>query len=229
MYEVVRYMLFISRRIGSNGYGVADSETGVEEVVSRDILINRCCAGGEDIKGVVAVSYGAGSVLHSVIERIDTYQLPETQSVNQLKARFLGGVEVRTWKDMITEIIWDKSQMKYPVSIDLAKFGTSCADRILINNPVYGDHAVTLCVDGSLSFSKQTFYVPYNVYIGVEGVGVVFDLRKCDNDDIAQVVYNALVDSEPHGQSYYTDIFRSVIDIPERKAKMKSWYDSLLF
>ena len=90
-------MLYISRCVGREKWGVVDTDDYVETIVDRKQLYEACLVDGLDIKGVVLGSgrvagrYGP-AVRGTYIRSIEVYQNPEFLTRSQAKAALLYGV-----------------------------------------------------------------------------------------------------------------------------------------
>lgn len=212
-------MLYISRYIGLNEFGVVDTDDGVEEVVTLQQVIRACGPLNVQIAGVEThirgFSYGKKSFVDSVL----AYQDPITKTSLQLKLSLLGHVDVVTYGNMITNVLWDFDKIKEPVFVCLSDFGSCCGDRILWGNANRGEHKITLILNDKIEFGPKTFRLSDKEQrwsVGIDGVGVMFDIHELHDDYKAQLVYQALMIDEV----FDLLLLESVIDSEERKQRM---------
>lgn len=146
-------MLYLSRYVYPDSFGVVDTDDGVESIVSRDDLDEICCTWLVPIEGIKIYWDSFMRYITSIV----TYQPSETMSQLQIKTKVLKGIEVHSMGDMITNVLWDKDSIITPVRIRLSDFGSSCADCILSGNRHSRLHQVTLVLDDKLSFGGKVF------------------------------------------------------------------------
>lgn len=207
-------MLFISRRVSSTRYGVVDTDDDSEEFVEFSELNTACCELGIEILGVDV--YRADTC---GIADIMPYQLPEKQSLAQLKMAMLFHVDIIVYKDVVVGIRWRQGEITSPVDIRVSDFGSSCAEYVLIDAEFCNEHVVTIILDDKVDFSAKSFQVYKPFFAGIEGAGAVFDLRAVSSDEKAYSIYRGIY-ACPKG----VDPFNSIIDKPERMEKMREFY-----
>lgn len=209
-------MLFISRYIGKNNYGVVDSETGVEQTYSFSDIEHRCLNSSFDIKGVtVGYQQVSKDLGFMCVEEIRPYQPIDTMTVLQTKLGIMQHVCVTVYNGSITSVRWDSDRIKSPVSVRLSDFGVSCADCFLYGNKDIGRHKVTLVLDSGVCFCQSSFLLKHNAFeVGPGGIGVVFDVHEL-SDAAARVVYDALY--YIHGRN----VVGAIADSPERSNLMQ--------
>ena len=206
-------MLYISRYIYKDSFGVGDTDDGVEEIVSRDNLEEICCTWLVPIEGVQIYWDSFMRYITSTC----TYQPVETMSQLQIKTKVLKGIEVHTLGSMVTNILWNKDDILLPVRIRLSDFGDCCGECILSGNRHSRLHQVTLVLDDKISFGQKVFKLRSSddTFLGRDGVGVMLDLREITDDAVAERAYRAYYTGNP------SILFGSIIDHEERKERMK--------
>lgn len=219
-------MLFISRyivepqsgvpwvRYAAAKYGVVDTDDDSETVISLGELARCCCSYGLEIKGVQTLGLGSVSEIHSA----EPYQPDDSVTVAQAKLSTLYNVRVTCWKDWITSLSFDADTIiAAPVTIKLSDFGTKLADYFLSKLSYNTRHTVTLVFDDSLSFDVNSFSV-YGGYLGVDGIGIVYDVRGLTKERELYTIYFLLYATAPEG----VNMFDSIIDHEDRRKDMIS-------
>ena len=180
-------MLYISRYVRRGRfplYGVVNSETGRERFYDF-FTIEKMFFDGQEIQGVER----AGG-LSCLFTKITPYQAPEWQKPIQLKSALLNGVAVTTYKDIVTGVSWNSSELKRPVFIRLSDFGRSCSDLIFRDAFLWGEgKPVTIILDDKIKFSKSSFSIPAG-FVADQGI-VVLDLRELKSNRFAKRAYRA--------------------------------------
>lgn len=149
--DIVRYA---SRSIDRDRFGVVDTETGVEEIMTHEDALVTLPYGEEVIKGVV--HYGMGGNYCGVVP----YQPNETLSRKQLKTKIMKQVEVRLYNGQITCVSWNPGELKHDVEIRLSDFGKSCAAFIMHAKLADINHIVTFVLDNKCKYGRFTFCEP---------------------------------------------------------------------
>ena len=206
-------MLYISRYIGKHRYGVYDTDDGVEEEVSKQDLTKVACIFGIDIEGIV---YKRTTIMGGmrIIDTVSPYQSVDSVSSLQTKTLMLYGVDIKTWKNMITSVRYDVGRVTAPVDIRLSDFGSVVADRILFGNSESSCGKVTLILDDKLQYSEYSLVKPVLLLGKKQGLGVLLDLNEL-SDDNALFVYSAL------GRALkVSEIPSVVVDKPSRVSRM---------
>ena len=203
-------MLYISRYIGHDRFGVVDTDDDVETEARISDLYKAVKIFGLDIKGVGLLK---GHVTESTIK---VYQPVETVTRLQVKTKSLQRVDVKTYGDMITSILWRPEDITEPVTIRLSDFGTSCADMLFSGNMKSGKHKVTVVLDDAVTAQTDTFRVRFtdDSYVGIGGIGVVLDLHDISDDRFAEPIYSVLFDVRD-----YSERMRTVSDYEDRKLR----------
>ena len=230
-------MLYISRYVwkpegvlGKDGflnhmlYGVVDTDDKVEEVVTLDVLEDASFDSKCKIHGVEL--WGSAGDIYSILP----YQDPNKLTSLQMKTSMFKNVDVVVWKSRITGIKFHPEKMTKPVSIRLSDFANKCESCIFHANFVNEDasyvksadqYRLTIVLDDKVRFDKGTFILGHfgSVVLGKGGLGVVIDMREMTNNRRAMSVYGQLYQARG-------DMIDSVIDIPERLAKARKYWDN---
>lgn len=198
-------MLFISRRSGTSGICVYDTDDNTEERVEFWELLEMI----NEYKLEVQLSkYPADGMF--VVGSLIPYQVPSETSPAALKLRMMYGIEVTTFRGSITgvRVPWEFSG---DVTIRLSDYGNSCEDCIMWGFRSVDDGKVTVILDDKITYSKHTLSEQAEV---LSDHSYMYDFREL-SDNTALELYNQLyaVDS---GR-----IFRSIIDHKERLALME--------
>ena len=215
-------MLYISRYIGFNNYGVVDTEDGLEDVVSADDIKNAVFRAGLTIEGV-EVAFGIRTGMRDRLVDILAYQNPATVTRLQAKTTVALNTEVVVYDGKIVSIRWRKDSIKKPVTIRLSDFGVDCGERILYGNYESRKHKITLIIDDKVRLNENTLlcrglFGEHRV-IGELGLGMKIDLREVTDKDFAQMIYLSLF-SDPLDLGLFDSMGNDIIDEPKRKAEM---------
>ena len=201
-------MLFLSRFVGQNLYGVVDTDDGQEDIIPRKVLVEAVGDHNIEIAGVVSAVTTDG---YNLIRSILPYQTNESLTPLQAKTHLIHNVEVKLYHNMIVNVLWHCDKIMSPVAVRLSDFGSVCADRILFGNTDSAVGKVRFLLDDSIGFSDYTFMTPVKLLGGHCGLGVTLDLHDmCD--DHAQAVYDLLPQSMSN-----SDIRKTVLDFPARQ------------
>lgn len=176
-------MLYISRNIGAKQFGVVDSDTGAERIMSMSALRDFVLVEHADIEGVKIISTLSGLA----IGEITPYQDIKYCTSRQVKLRVVSGVDIRTYKDEITTIIADNNIVKRDTRIRLSDYGSRMDGLIGIRWRNVGfefDNFITLVVDDDITIVGT----PPNPI----GCGVRWDVSECNNDYIVSYLYRVL-------------------------------------
>lgn len=194
-------MLYISRYVDFQKYGVVDTDDGVEQVAVRSDIINYIRAGVQ-IRGVTL-----GKRCKFV-----PYQPTGTFSAYQSKLLAVAGVDTTVYDGIISRITWDKCVAKSPVDIMLSKLGSALGPFALGYNEYIGPTKVILVFDDSIDVLSHSV-VPHS--LSMEN-GVRYDLRKVTRDDIRNAVYLALYQFLD-----YEELAEMVIDLSSYREKIR--------
>lgn len=210
-------MLFISRAIGFNDWGVIDTDDWSEQRVSQKELVDYINIPGIVIEGV-DVHYNIELGIFST-DNVVPYQPAETVTMLQSKTNLLRHVDITVCKSSITRIHIRHKEFTGAVSLRLSDFGTECADLVLKGNmPSAHRHTVTLILDDKIHLNDLSFFLlPYQdklVSVGTKGVGVVFDVREVTREETVRNVYRALLNGDSR------EFRDSILDDGARKERM---------
>ena len=155
-------MLYISRCVGRDKWGVVDTDDYVEEVVDKKQLNDIVLVKGIDIAGVTVGSgrisgkYGAGA-RGTYIRNVEVYQNPEYATRASAKAALLYGVDIKTSGKQIVSISVPGGLRKKLVKLRLSDFGESCGAHVL-EQIVVGEHELLMLVmDDKIKITQKTF------------------------------------------------------------------------
>lgn len=208
-------MLYVSRYIGYEEYGVVDTEDGIEEVTRISQLVD-IVNYGVHIEGVHSHLTSSGQ--YSFLDYVEPYQHPDFLTQLQVKTNLMRNVEVVVWKDMITCIKVRGRAISEPVILRLSDFGTEIGDCIFKSNACNRSHKLTLILDDKIeNVTGISFCLPSvadGLSVGVDGVGVVLDVREVRSDAIIDIVYRSIF----AGNSL--ELNASIIDQRQRKKRM---------
>lgn len=200
-------MLYISRFVGLRGYGVVDTDDGVEEILSRQQLEEAVIKYGIEIKGVITKSRN----WEHWIAKVEVYQPPESVIKQQAKSKVLLGVDVKVFDDRITAIEWTASPNDKERVVRLSDYGTHVGAKVLNRmSVVYNKHTtaksfLTIILDDKLTCDNKAF-------MNASSTDVKFDLREVTENRIAFIFYNNYI-------TQYTtdaDMTDHIIDVPDR-------------
>lgn len=195
-------MLYISRILNAQEYGVADTETGIEYPRSWADLMSMIVVQGWEIKGVETI-IGVGGM---TIKSVSVWQNPADYSIRQTKMKTIFGIDVRTYKDEITMIIADPFVAKQDFVLKLSDFGSKLSYGIVIrwlNNLSHRD--IILKLDDSIEFAEKMpcFSIP----------GFIWDLRDVTREDLTDMIYRDFINTGVIDKRYRRSY---VVDTPER-------------
>ena len=206
-------MLYVSRYIRSDSYGIVDTDDDVEEVVTQTELLNLVTDYGMKFAGVstYTAEFPFGTV--DYVDKVNIYQDPRYITPLQTKAILLWHVNVTLYKSSITRISWNPDDIEKIVSIRLSDFGDSVCDRVLVGNKWSKLPAVRLIVDDKVQVTDKSFDA--GVYGSYE-YGVRFDLSELSDDYTAKMIYKSVLGPDRNRQG-----FNYIIDSEERKLEMR--------
>lgn len=213
-------MLYVSRYIGQEQYGIVDTDDNVEEMADYFKICHLCQRVGLKIAGV-DFDYFKRSA-----GKIHVYQPKSTVTPLQVKTKTLKHIVVTVYKNIITSVTWNIEDITKPVSLRLSDFGTYCADFLLdavvktlaqgiINADKYKpNQKVTIILDNKLEYSAGAFGSYGYDFSVLDRINVVFDLRELD-DERATRVYDMLFENSE------VVTFKNIVDNDERVVKMR--------
>lgn len=201
-------MLYISRVLPDEHYGVVDTDDGVEEIVTRDRLVSAVMFDKVEILGVeyFPKNWGDG---YGTIGRITPYQIDGKQSGSQAKVKTLFGMDVRVYDGEITYIGINTKHMPERAKIKLSQLG----QRVDWNVEIHFD---------DLSYKELTFVLDDNIKPIGPGPKrnwpphrVTWDLRAVSDNAAVVPVYRYLITSRYSNPMFWE---KQIIDKPDRKA-----------
>ena len=206
-------MLYISRYVDNDHYGVVDTDDGVEQIVAYDYLQSSIVKHRVRVVGVKHLCDAFDTLV------IEPYQLPETLTTLQIKTRLMKFVDVKVYNGMITSVIWDANRIDSPVSVRLSDFGGIVADKFIIDNVGCCEDKVTLVLDDKLRYHffsfKGTMQFGAN-HVPLEHLGVTLDMREL-NEHNAKSAYYLLSDAVA-----FDCMHHCVLDNPDRLRRVEN-------
>lgn len=199
--------LMDSQKDRNLAFGVVDTDDGVETVVNFPEL-EKIYKQNRTLKIEGIQTSGR------LITDVEPYQVLSTKSALQTKLAVMFNIQTTMYKDVLTSICWDRHSATKSVKIRLSQLCSECADSIFWRPDICSRHIVTLIFDDKITFTKQSF-APFAIFtggIGVEGFGVLYDLRELHNDILAGYVYNNVIESGAK--------LDSILDLPSRVSRM---------
>lgn len=185
-------MLFISRNVGTDKYGVVDTDDNVEEVLTWSELVHAVLDCGLEIAGAPRGMVGGTPVVAKAVP----YQHESYATPLMSKTSLLRHVDITVWRSMITRVFWRAEEADGPIRIRLSDFGDSCADCMLLDNNISAwGNRVTLVLDDKITLSDCTFTLrnPNMSAIGAESaLRVALDVRDVTRIDTIKMVYRYL-------------------------------------
>lgn len=204
-------MLYVSRYVSRDTYGIVDTDDGQEEIVSEEELEGICCDLCLPVLGVTVYSGAACRYVESILP----YQPSWTLTQLQIKTKVLRGVEVCTYQDMVTNVRWNNADIVAPVRIRLSDFGDLCGACILSGNTHARLHKITLVLDDNITFGSKVFKLRKDdTYMGRDGIGVMVDLRDMHDDIMVERAYRSFFNGD------LVNLNSSIIDYEDRKGVM---------
>ena len=200
-------MLYISRRIGSELFGVVDTDDDTEEVVSTAKLEDCVKRNGLVIEGVERFQ----DFRHRA--RILPQQFADTLSRQQIKARMVYGVDITVYNGAITSILWD--ELKAPATLRLSDFGSELGDCILYCHENYSTPKLTLVFDdGIKSLSYMSLRVEtWHPTSMVKPTGVVIDVSEVSDLNMVRLIRTSA------GGSDMRAIESGMIEVVDRRGR----------
>lgn len=201
-------MLYISRILQHERYGVVDSDDDTETIVTKRALLNYCGYLGLEIDGVVVRrSIGAPELYHVFVSHG-----PGVVSMKQIKAMTLLGVDIIIRKDEIVAINGDASKASKNVVIRLSDYASKLFGNVMIawKSTEYC-RVLRIVFDDRIEIVDKLGKLDYHC--------VQYDLREVSDDQVANSIYTAIVRSRAftHGE-----LDRVVLDISERAILWRS-------
>lgn len=174
-------MLYISRCLPDDKYGVVDTDDNTETIVAREGLIDIVCFMGIEIAGVQTYEWNGSKML----DTITPYQDLKHGSGKLAKARMLLGVDIHVYDGEITFIAIDID--KYPIErgLVLSEYGNRMNWNIEVR--LEGRHPIgvfpTLVIDDNIQLIGSG---PNNQW---KRNTAKWDIRKLTNRDYRLKLY----------------------------------------
>lgn len=200
-------MLYISRFVGAEKFGVVDTDDDVEEILNITQLKEAVLKSGIDINGVTVGLFNGDPW----IARIEVYQAPSSVIRQQTKSKVLLGVDVKVFNNIITSIEWTASPTGEERVIRLSDYGTHIGARVF--NQMVLAYSKNFCSPPLLRFIlDDKLTCDSKAFKAVSNLDVKFDLREVKDDRIAAIFYTNYI------TRYLNDnnLFYRVSDIPKR-------------
>lgn len=196
-------MLYISRYINGDLYGVVDSDDGTEQVVNL-MELSRISRLGLIIEGLYA---GESRIDYCA----EPYQVPDKMTLLQTKTFALTGVDVVVYEDMVASIKCNK--MLSDTVIRLSDFGGSMADMLFKANRVPMSHSLTVVFDDKLAHAGELSLVPI-----FNSEDVKLDFREVRHPTLISSLYKSvLTNCIRRGYMSWQAAEGCIIDNPRRK------------
>lgn len=209
-------MLYVSRKIGANKFGVFDTDDGTEDILTLKELKHIVLDLGLEITGVASRDKVYSSKGRTrVIESIKPYMPPEAETRGIVRVKILYGVEIRINAGCIVSVQWNNAEYKNR-TLRLSNFGTSCGADIfseMVERYKYedvGESGLTIVIDDKLEVDKKTFK-------GITLLDVTFDLSGVTKRNTIDSFYTAVCDKSHSNW----DMLKFVIDQQNRK---EEWF-----
>lgn len=194
-------MLYISRRISNNAFGVVDTDDGSEDIMSRKEIREAVIKLGIKIEGVSIYKEADRNVYN--IRSIKPYQPTDSVSRQQVKAKVLRGVDIKKHGDVITGISVTGINGQVPV-VRLSDYGTEFEKYVLSGFHI--EVGTVFILDDSLKITAATFKDWHG--------RLQMDLREVSDMKIVNAIYSDFVCQPYIG---VRGIHQYYIDKPERK------------
>lgn len=209
-------MLYVSRKIGANKFGVFDTDDGTEGILTLKELEHVVLDLGLEITGVAVRDKVYSSKGRTrVIESIRPYMPPEAETRGIVRIKILYGVEICINAGCIVSVKWNDIEYKNR-TLCLSNFGTSCGADIfseMVEKYKYEDvreSGLTLVIDDKIEVDRKTFK-------GITLLDVTFDLSRVTKRNTVNSFYTAVCD-----KAHPTwDMLKYVIDQQDRK---EEWF-----
>ena len=203
-------MLYVSRYLGNDNYGVVDSDDGVETIVTAEEILHYIKDLNLEIAGVVPVRKGRWK---KIIGILDIRPYAFKRSGLQLKTQMLLGVDVGVYDDEITEVNINNEVAQEMVRVRVSDF----AHRMYWGTPVrwskWGQSHIVFVLDDSVTM--------WGEYPRLNNWAIHWDISEVTNVHLMHEVYLELA-AYHYDRCAYDDC---VINTPERDAFWRFWFD----
>lgn len=192
-------MLYVSRMLGQNRFGVVDTDDGSESVCTYGDLMDYVLRLGLDIKGVVVDTQYRKGKPKPYVRSIQVAQDLSQVTRQQTKAKVLMGVDIKTYGDQITSISADKG-LANKTTVRLSDYGTSCGEYIFRNMPWLTGGVLVLVLDDKIKLNAKSFK-------DFVSKGVVVDMREVTDKKTVSYIASELA----HAESWLQIIAFSIV------------------
>lgn len=199
-------MLYLSKRVGNDKFGITDTDDNTETVVCYRDLVKTVRLGIE-IQGVETEWRNFRGEQMLCIKRTTVQQNEAYLTTKQVKTKALKGVDVIVSGDEITSINWDDRIVKAGTRIRLSDYGSKCADSILFIPFQEHTSRIIIVLDDKVRIKKNTFHDACRTKAQI-------DLSEVTNQRHVKFVYDEWIEN---GRVIPVDEF--VIDDPVRMEK----------
>ena len=163
-------MLFISRYIGQQKFGVVDTDDGVETVCTYSDIVEYVIDMGISIAGVETTYVEQRGKQRLAVRSVNPYQNPSSLTRDQVKMKMLNGVDVKTHGSQIVAIDIVGNALPNPVTIRLSDYGDTCGEYIFVRTAfVQGKLVIVLDDKVKLNSKSLKNFIDR---------GVVIDMRE---------------------------------------------------
>lgn len=207
-------MLYISRRVGYDEFGVFDTDDNIESIISRTELVDAVSKLGVSIEGVHVYIPSLG-IQAPKVSFVDPYQDERYITPIQVKTKLMKHVNVTLWGTRITAVTWRDDELISDVSIRLSDFGDVCESGLLLGNSTSFDAKVTLIVDDKVEVRENSF-----IWGRVDLPSVFIDVREMTNEIAVEEVYKSWLSRLGHASTH--NRLSRIIDSAKRKIVMKA-------
>lgn len=198
-------MLYISRRIGRNKFGIVDTDDYTEEVVDKYELA-KLIELGIEVKGIKLLETHRRHGQPCYRVSINVYQDAKYASASQAKMHALLGVTVNTSGTDITGISFSRERVADNVNVRLSDYGNKLADSVFFGAAYSSTPVVTLVLDDKIRVTQKALDRAFST-------GFRFDIRGVTNKRAANSVYGQwLTCGSASGK-----LLDWIIDNPERQ------------
>jgi hypothetical protein len=208
-------MLYISRKISNEKYGVVDTDDNVEEIVTFNELSHYVIDLGVEINGV-RVSQTRGLTPKKFISTVVPYAY--TTDAKAVKLKVIKGVEISAHNGVIGKIIINRdAQSKSP--INLSDYGTKVENYAfsITGKPL---EPITFIFDNNLNINSIAFS-SINGYPDIANY-IHCDVRGITNEKVAKAVYMGCMHKTSWVSSYEPESFGISDDNIARKDYYKA-------
>lgn len=176
-------MLYLSRRVGMDKWGVVDTDDDVEEVVAGSVVGDAVLNHNIQIRGAELVDTPNGKF----IKRYTVYQDMRYCTQLQARTKTLLGIDVRVYKDEIVHISVDGKIAKAGTRLRLSDFGHSMSWHAQIRlSDLNAEETIVLVLD-------DTVKMLYTDMMLVTMSSIRWDISECTDEEFVAAVYNNLM------------------------------------